>query len=967
MTREAATLMKQAARLAVGAALACAGRAFAAPWKPMEPQEAAALIARMQANPRGPYERVMWHCRDGSILPPVSYGCAERGGGRQYGIPGADAKELAAAGIYVGTVLSSLTPADLTAEDYYRARAFIIEKFLESTLDGWALRSAKSYRGFRQAEDEEKAAQSLLAALARDDVWVRRHRYLAVRLARSMPAGADESLANDIRALATQLADKDPAFQGIRSKIHSIMEPGDASAVLSYAEAAPAVAPLARELAEKIRMYYDPRQWRGRLRRIKRSLSDKRIAGLIDDLVSGEVDVFARIRIIEDLLVAADRALGQPASRENGNRPHLIHLMSALEDILASTTAQLRGASMFRLQAVETAARLLRCAQALGIISQRELEAAGPVMTRMRTGAGGDYVAGYRQLLRTAEWSRALVLSELGIPIGRYALAEGRAAQTVDEVLRSGVMLPLAVIADRVGADIDSLRGRDHRLYGVKGGGLRGENQGLAIGPLRVREHSQALKGLKRNDVVLLYELPSELSPVAGIITVGAPGSLSHVALLVRNLGIPLVSVDGETADAIKAWAGREVVLGVSAGGRVVMGELGAFSEEDRRLLGRSSAKDQPFLRVPYKSLDLRFAEVLALSAISERDSGVRVGPKAAELARLKRLFPARVSGAAVLPFGLFVAHADRPGPGGAASPLARLRWAYAQAAAKSVEEREGFLLAELARFRKQIMELPFPDGFEIKIEAALARLGMPETFGVFVRSDTNVEDLREFTGAGLNLTVPNVTARSSILAAIRAVWASPFSERSYAWRQRVLLDPEHVYPSVILHKTVPAEISGVLVTMDMETGDPGQITVSASEGVAAVVDSGLPETIVVPKQGGAVRWLSSSRTSTKKAVAAPPQEGLVTLPAAGDEPLLGAERIEEILGVVSRLESIERPDPAVPWDVEFGFVKDRMFLMQLRPLKASRSAVRQPYLRRLDREGSAKIGMIDMNRPLTR
>ena len=34
----------------------------------------------------------------------------------------------------------------------------------------------------------------------------------------------------------------------------------------------------------------------------------------------------------------------------------------------------------------------------------------------------------------------------------------------------------------------------------------------------------------------------------------------------------------------------------------------------------------------------------------------------------------------------------------------------------------------------------------------ALAALGEPNTFGVFVRSDTNVEDLKEFTGAGLNL-----------------------------------------------------------------------------------------------------------------------------------------------------------------------------------------------------------------------
>ena len=49
---------------------------------------------------------------------------------------------------------------------------------------------------------------------------------------------------------------------------------------------------------------------------------------------------------------------------------------------------------------------------------------------------------------------------------------------------------------------------------------------------------------------------------------------------------------------------------------------------------------------------------------------------------------------------------------------------------------------------------MPFPDGFESEVEAALNELGKPNTFGVYVRSDTNVEDLKDFTGAGLNLTV---------------------------------------------------------------------------------------------------------------------------------------------------------------------------------------------------------------------
>ena len=62
--------------------------------------------------------------------------------------------------------------------------------------------------------------------------------------------------------------------------------------------------------------------------------------------------------------------------------------------------------------------------------------------------------------------------------------------------------------------------------------------------------------------------------------------------------------------------------------------------------------------------------------------------------------------------------------------------------------------------------------------KARLRAVSMKETFGsdnppgVFVRSDTNVEDLAGFTGAGLNLTMPNVVGYENLLHAISEVWA---------------------------------------------------------------------------------------------------------------------------------------------------------------------------------------------------
>ena len=60
-----------------------------------------------------------------------------------------------------------------------------------------------------------------------------------------------------------------------------------------------------------------------------------------------------------------------------------------------------------------------------------------------------------------------------------------------------------------------------------------------------------------------------------------------------------------------------------------------------------------------------------------------------------------------------------------------------------------------------------------------------------FTRSDTNVEDLPGFTGAGLNRTLPNLVALAAQLRGVPEVWASPFLPRAVRWRSRALANPD--------------------------------------------------------------------------------------------------------------------------------------------------------------------------------
>src|SRR5206468_10572975 len=134
-------------------------------------------------------------------------------------------------------------------------------------------------------------------------------------------------------------------------------------------------------------------------------------------------------------------------------------------------------------------------------------------------------------------------------------------------------------------------------------------------------------------------------------------------------------------------------------------------------------------------------------------------------------------------------------------------------------------------------------------IRSELDRVGLltgpdkRDTVGCFVRSDTNVEDLDNFNGAGLNLTIFNLKSLDDIYDGVKEVWASPFGYRSFSWRQTLIDQPLWVLPSIVILESVPSQKSGVLVTGATETGDRTKMPVATSEGVGGAGDGTPAET----------------------------------------------------------------------------------------------------------------------------
>jgi hypothetical protein len=80
---------------------------------------------------------------------------------------------------------------------------------------------------------------------------------------------------------------------------------------------------------------------------------------------------------------------------------------------------------------------------------------------------------------------------------------------------------------------------------------------------------------------------------------------------------------------------------------------------------------------------------------------------------------------------------------------------------------------------------------------------------------------------------------------------------------------PEHVYPAVLLLRTVPSEKSGVMVTQDLDTGDRAVLSIAVNEGAQGAVEGQAAEMLRVDTAGGETRLLAAA-TAPRRIVCVP-------------------------------------------------------------------------------------------------
>ncbi|MDX1393587.1 MAG: phosphoenolpyruvate synthase [Gemmatimonadota bacterium] len=131
---------------------------------------------------------------------------------------------------------------------------------------------------------------------------------------------------------------------------------------------------------------------------------------------------------------------------------------------------------------------------------------------------------------------------------------------------------------------------------------------------------------------------------------------------------------------------------------------------------------------------------------------------------------------------------------------------------------------------------------------------GGEEALAVAVRSSATAEDLPEASFAGQQETVLNVRGTEGVLAAVHEVYASLFTDRAIAYRVHQGFEHRDVALSVGVQEMVRADLgaSGVLFTLDTETGFRDVVFITSSYGLGELVVQGAvnPDEFYVYKPG---------------------------------------------------------------------------------------------------------------------
>jgi len=231
-------------------------------------------------------------------------------------------------------------------------------------------------------------------------------------------------------------------------------------------------------------------------------------------------------------------------------------------------------------------------------------------------------------------------------------------------------------------------------------------------------------------------------------------------------------------------------------------------------------------------------------------------------------------------------------------------------------------------RIRHMFVQTPIPQRL---LDRMISRIGTRFDHGpVAVRSSAPGEDEAGASFAGLHESFLNLTGAQAILASVKKVWASLWSDAALLYRHELGLDPAVSSMAVLIQDIVLGERSGIAFSRS-PAASAEEVVIEAVYGLnQGLVDGSLePDRWTVDRQA---RAMLSHTEGTRQAAMRPVPNGVqrqeLSEEQAGKPPLSE----EEVLDV-ARLALRAEASFGSAQDIEWTYTGQRLVLLQARPI----------------------------------
>lgn len=264
---------------------------------------------------------------------------------------------------------------------------------------------------------------------------------------------------------------------------------------------------------------------------------------------------------------------------------------------------------------------------------------------------------------------------------------------------------------------------------------------------------------------------------------------------------------------------------------------------------------------------------------------------------------------------------------------------------------------------RKIILKTPFPKDLREKILSSYQTLSAEckgKEIDVAVRSSATLEDMPTASFAGMQETYLNVKGKEKLLLAIKKCFASLFTPRSISYREEKGFSHDKVALSCGVQKMIRSDTgaSGVIFTLDTESGFPDVVLINATYGLGETIVQGRisPDEYIVFKRKFIEGYPSiiKKKLGSKKlkmiSVKDDKRTKVIRTPKKEQESFVLSEK--EVLKLASWAITLERhySKKAGRWQpMDIEWAKDgpsgRLFFVQARPETVHRGEEKKSYV----------------------